>query len=37
MKTAKNTLLVAVATIGSVVLVAVNALELPYMMVAANL
>ena len=37
MKIAKNTLVVAVATIGSVVLVAVNALELPYMMVAANL
>jgi hypothetical protein len=37
MKTAKNTLAVVVAMIGSTVLVAVSALELPYVMVAANL
>jgi hypothetical protein len=37
MKTAKNTLAVAAAMVCSILLVAVNALELPYMMVAANL
>jgi len=37
MKIAKNTLAVAVALIGSVILAVVNTLELPYLMVAANL
>ena len=37
MKIAKNTLAVTAALIGSVFLAVVNTLELPYLMVAANL